>query len=127
VSDNFLGDAILSVGLLIAFYYGVTGLACVWHFRRRLTDSARELFLKGILPAVGAVVMLAAFARSAHDMLAPDYGATSFHGVGGVFLLGVGAIAIGVAAMLIVRTRFPGFFRDGREAVTDLTVTDSEA
>jgi amino acid transporter len=124
VSDNFLGDAILSVGLLIAFYYGVTGLACVWYFRHRLTDSVRDLFLKGILPAIGGVIMVAAFARSAHDMLAPDYGATSFHGVGGVFLLGVGAIAIGVAAMLIVRTRFPGFFRGGREAVIQPTVTD---
>ena len=68
--------------------------------------------------------MLAAFVRSAHDMLAPDYGATSFHGVGGVFLLGVGAIVVGVAAMLIVRTRFPGFFRGGRDAVTHLTVTE---
>jgi hypothetical protein len=57
-------------------------------------------------------------------MRAPGYGATSFHGVGGVFLLGVGAIAIGVAAMLIVRTRFPGFFRGGREAVIQPTVTD---
>jgi len=124
VSDNFLGDAILSVGLLIAFYYGVTGLACVWYFRHRLTDSVRDLFLKGILPAIGGVIMIAAFARSAHDMLAPNYGATSFHGVGGVFLLGVGAIAIGVAAMLIVRTRFPGFFCGRREAVTHPTVTD---
>jgi hypothetical protein len=78
--------------------------------------------------------MLAAFARSAHDMLAPTYGATSFHGVGGVFLLGVGAIVIGVVAMLIVRTRFPGFFRGGREMAdphpaaparaTHVTVTD---
>ena len=107
VSDNFLGDAILSVGLLIAFYYGVTGLACVWHFRRHLTESVPRPVRKGILPAIGGVVMLAAFVGSAHDMLAPDYGATSFHGVGGVFLLGVGAIAVGVAAMLIVRTRFP--------------------
>ncbi len=74
VSGNFLGDAILSIGLLIAFYYGVTGLACVWHFRHRLNDSPRNLFLRGILPALGAAIMLAAFARSAHDMLAPDYG-----------------------------------------------------
>ena len=51
VSGNFLGDAILSIGLLIAFYYGVTGLACVWYFRHRLTDSPRDLFLRGILPA----------------------------------------------------------------------------
>ena len=124
VSDNFLGDAILSVGLLIAFYYGVTGLACVWYFRRRLTSSVRDLFLRGILPAVGGLIMLAAFGRSAHDMLAPTYGATSFHGVGGVFLLGVGAIGVGVAAMLVVRTRFPGFFHGGREAVTTLTGTE---
>jgi amino acid transporter len=124
VSDNFLGDAILSVGLLIAFYYGVTGLACVWYFRRTLTASVRDLLLKGILPAVGGVIMLAAFARSAHDMLAPSYGATSFAGVGGVFLLGIGAIAIGVAAMLIVRMRFPGFFHGGREAVTQPTAPD---
>jgi amino acid transporter len=124
VSDNFLGDAILSVGLLIAFYYGVTGLACVWYFRRDLTTSMRDLFLKGVLPAIGGVVMLAAFARSAHDMLAPTYGATSFHGIGGVFLLGVGAIVIGVAAMLVIRVRFPAFFQGGREAVTHLTVTE---
>ena len=58
--------------------------------------------------------MLAAFVRSAHDMLDPGYGATSFHGVGGVFLLGVGAIVIGAVAMLLVRTRFRRFFRGGR-------------
>ncbi len=68
--------------------------------------------------------MLAAFARSAHDMLEPDYGATSFHGIGGVFLLGVGSIAVGAVAMLLVRTRFRRFFRDGRTAVTELTVTE---
>src|SRR5882757_829297 len=124
VSENFLGDAILSIGLLIAFYYGVTGLACVWYFRHRLTTSVRDLFLKGVLPAVGGLIMLAAFARSAHDMLAPTYGATSFDGVGGVFLLGVGAIAVGAATMLVVRTRLPDFFRGGRKAVTHITVTD---
>ena len=114
VSGDFLGDAILSIGLLIAFYYGVTGLACVWYFRDRLR-LVRDLFLKGILPRSGGLIMLAAFARSVHDMLAPTYGATSFDGVGGVFLLGVGAIVVGVAVMLIVRTRFPHFFRDGRD------------
>jgi len=124
VSGNFLGDAILSIGLLIAFYYGVTGLACVWYFRHRLTDSPRDLFLRGILPALGGTIMLAAFARSAHDMLDPGYGATSFHGIGGVFLLGVGSIAVGAVAMLLVRTRFRRFFRDGRTAVTELTVTE---
>ncbi len=70
------------------------------------------------------MLVLAAFARSAHDMLAPTYGATSFHGIGGVFLLGVGAIAVGVVAMLAVRPRFAGFFRGGRDSVATLTVLE---
>lgn len=117
VSRNFLGDAILSIGLLIALYYGVTGFACVWFFRNQLRGSIRDLLLKGVLPATGGVLMLAAFARSAHDMLDPAYGVTSFHGVGGVFLLGIGSIVVGAVVMVIVRARFRPFFRDGRTAV----------
>ncbi|WP_370092446.1 APC family permease [Streptacidiphilus sp. MAP12-20] len=124
VSARFLGDAILSIGLLIACYYGTTALACVWHFRRRLRESPRELLLKGVLPLLGGLMMLAAFARSAHDMIAPGYGSTSFHGVGGVFLLGIGSFVLGVPVMLVVRARFRRFFRDGRTAVTELTVTE---
>ncbi|MDV5142825.1 hypothetical protein R1T08_00395 [Streptomyces sp. SBC-4] len=68
--------------------------------------------------------MLAAFARSAHDMYDPAYGSTSFHGIGGVFLLGAGAIATGILALLIARTRLHHFFRDGRTTVAELTVTE---
>ncbi|WP_330294693.1 APC family permease [Streptomyces sp. NBC_00503] len=126
VSGDFLGDAILCVGLLIACYYGTTALACVWHFRKGLLDSPRDLLLRGVLPLVGGALMLAAFARSAHDMYDPAYGSTSFHGIGGVFLLGAGSIAAGALAVAVVRTRFRRFFRDGRTSVADpaLTVTE---
>ena len=36
VSKNVLADSAASVGLLIAFYYGLTAFACVWFFRRSL-------------------------------------------------------------------------------------------
>ncbi|WP_051944475.1 APC family permease [Streptacidiphilus rugosus] len=124
VSAAFLGDAILSVGLLIACYYGVTALACVRYFRGSLRRSPRDLLLKGVLPLLGGLMMLAAFARSAYDMIEPGYGSTSFDGVGGVFLLGVGSIVLGAVVMLAVRARFRPFFRDGRTAVVALTVTD---
>ncbi|WP_329619436.1 APC family permease [Streptomyces sp. NBC_01255] len=124
VSVDFLGDAILCIGLLIACYYGTTALACVWYFRGRLRDSPRDLLLRGILPLLGGLTMLAAFARSAHDMYDPAYGSTSFHGIGGVFLLGAGAIAAGILALLTARTRFHRFFRDGRTTVAELTVTE---
>lgn len=124
VSEDFLGDAILSIGLLIAFYYGITGLACVWHFRHELGASTRDLFLKGVLPLLGALAMLAAFARSAYDMLDPAYGSTAIGGVGGVFLLGVGSLLVGALATAVARARFPRFFREGRTAVADLTVQE---
>nr|WSZ20519.1 APC family permease [Streptomyces canus] len=124
VSANFLGDAILCIGLLIACYYGTTALACVWYFRGRLRNSPRDLMLRGVLPLLGGLLMLAAFARSAHDMYDPAYGATSFHGIGGVFLLGAGSIATGALALTIARTRFHRFFRDGRTTVAERTITE---
>ena len=40
VSEDILFDSIAALGLMIAFYYGMTGFACVWYFRRELTKSA---------------------------------------------------------------------------------------
>ncbi|GAA3029635.1 APC family permease [Kitasatospora albolonga] len=124
LSADFLGDAILSVGLLIALYYGVTGLACVWYFRRTLRRSARDLLFRGLLPLAGGLMMIAAFARTAYDMVDPGYGSTSVGGVGGVFLLGVGSILLGAAAALLARARFRAFFRTGRDSVAGPTVKD---
>ncbi len=39
VSPNLLSALIGSVGLMIAFYYGLTGFACVWFYRKDLTKS----------------------------------------------------------------------------------------
>ncbi|QEU96396.1 APC family permease [Streptomyces kanamyceticus] len=125
VSTDFLGDAIRCVGLLIALYYGVTGIACAWHFRHRLRGSARDLLVRGVMPVLGGLMMLAAFARSAYDMFDPAYGSTSLGGVGGVFLLGVGSVLVGAVAMTALRGRHIGFFRHGRTAVTRLTVTEN--
>ena len=45
-----IGDAVIAIGLYIAFYYGLTGFACAWYYRKNLTSSARNLFMQGILP-----------------------------------------------------------------------------
>jgi amino acid transporter len=111
VSDDVLGDSIASIGLMIAFYYGITGFAAAWFFRHDLTNSPRDLLKKGVFPLLGGLMLLAAFAKSASDMYAADYGTTSFHGVGGVFLLGVGSLLLGVVLMVIWRLFEPRFFQ----------------
>lgn len=100
LSENALADSVASLGLAVAFYYGITAYAYVWYFRRTLLTSARNLFLRGIFPLLGALAMTWAFVQSAIDMIKPDYGFTAFGPFGGVFVLGVGMLVLGVPLML---------------------------
>lgn len=113
ISDNILQDSILSLGLAIAFYYGITGYACVWYFRRELFTSVRNFFYKGLLPLLGALMLTYAFVQSAIDMYDVDYGYTVLLGIGGTFVLGIGALAFGVVLMLVwfAFPRSKAFFR----------------
>lgn len=101
VSENFLADSIYSLGLAIAFYYGLTGFACVWYFRKELFVSAHSFFFKFLFPLLGALLLTAAFVKSAIDMLDPDYGYTVLFGVGGVFVIGVGSLLLGVVLVIV--------------------------
>jgi amino acid transporter len=100
LSENALADSVASLGLAVAFYYGVTAYSCVWYFRRTLFQSVRNLFFRGIFPLLGAVAMTWAFVYSAIEMMAPDYGYTAFGSLGGVFVLGVGMLVLGIPLML---------------------------
>ena len=48
VSENILFDSIAALGLMIAFYYGLTGFACVIYYRRELFNSARNFVMIGV-------------------------------------------------------------------------------
>ncbi len=109
-SQNVLADSASSVGLLIAFYYGLTGFACVWFFRHELLASPRALLVKGILPALGGLALLAAFAGSIKSYWPAASSSSSFAGIGGIFLIGAGSLLTGVVLMLMARRWLPAFF-----------------
>ncbi|WP_063894082.1 APC family permease [Streptomyces natalensis] len=118
VSENLLADSIGSVGLMIAFYYGLTGFACVWYFRKVLRRSPRALWTKGIMPGLGGALLLYLFVNACVVYAAPDYGSTSWtlpfpphwH-LGGVFVTGIGSLVLGAVLMLVYRVISPAFFR----------------
>lgn len=130
ISDNILQDSILSLGLAIAFYYAITGYSCVWYFRRSLFTSARTFVYRGLLPLLGALMLTFAFVQSAIDMLDVDYGYTVLFGIGGTFVVGIGALAIGVLLMFVWYT-FPQskpFFRgESLNEETPVLVPDDPA
>ncbi|WKU48848.1 SpoIIE family protein phosphatase [Streptomyces sp. VNUA116] len=108
ISRDVLADSIKAVGLAIAFYYGLTGFACVWSYRGRLTRSPRDLLYKGVLPGLGGLLMLSLFCYAAFVVYAaPDYGSTSFDlpllgRTGSVSVVGLSALLVGVVLMLII-------------------------
>lgn len=110
VSDNVLQDSITATGMLIAFYYGLTGFACAWQFRRRLR-SVRDVLVRFLLPLTGGVLMLLVFVLACVEYADPEYGETVLFGVGGVFVVGIGALLLGVLLMVAWNAVAPAFSR----------------
>lgn len=111
LSNNVLNDTILALGMMICFYYGLTALGCVWYFRHTARDSLRNLILRFIAPLLGGISLVAVFIQTAVDSWDPTYGSGSeIFGVGLVFFLGVGIIALGALFLLGAAARRPEFF-----------------
>ena len=102
VSENILYDSIAALGLMIAFYYGLTGFACTIYFRHRLTSSVKDFVLIGVLPSLGGAILAGVFVKSCIDLAKPENSESgdSWLGLGPPLVIGVGLLLVGVALML---------------------------
>ncbi|HEY7149712.1 MAG TPA: APC family permease [Gaiellaceae bacterium] len=112
VSQNILFDSIAALGLMIAFYYGLSGYACIWFFRRNL-KSAKGILLAGIAPLAGAVILTWVFVKSCIDLANPENSESgnSWLGLGPPLLIAVLFLILGIVVMLLQWRFEPGFFR----------------
>ena len=111
VSDNVLQDSILAVGILIAFYYGMTGFACAWEFRRDLHTAPRRAHAVRASRCSAGFMLLGVFVWPASSTPTADYGYTVIFGVGGVFVIGIGTLVLGAVLMFIYNAIAPAYFR----------------
>jgi amino acid transporter len=56
ISETVLELAVVALGVPVCFYYGTTGFACAWYYRRELRTSARKFLLVGLAPTLGGVI-----------------------------------------------------------------------
>jgi len=116
VSPNLLSALIGSVGLMIGFYYGLTGFACAWFYRKDLTKSVRDLVMRGIVPLSGGIILLVIFIYglmqyAKADWLTDDDGNNvTIFGFGAVAVVGIGALVLGVVMMVVWWLASPDFF-----------------
>jgi amino acid transporter len=112
VSQNILYDSVAALGLMIAFYYGLTGFACVWFFRKKL-KTARGILLAGVMPLLGGISLTYVLVKSVIELANPANSAsgTSWLGIGPPLLIAGALMGLGVVLMLIQWHTEPVFFR----------------
>jgi amino acid transporter len=113
VSENILFDSIAALGLMIAWYYGFTGFACVVYYRRRLLDNWRNFVFVGVLPLLGAVVLTGVFVKSCVDLSKPENSTSgsSWLGLGPPLVIGISFILLGVLFVIWGQVSGAKFFR----------------
>ncbi len=121
VNNDLLTPLVDSIGLMIAFYYGLTGFACVWFYRNSFYKTVRDFFMRFLFPLLGGLMLAAAFVfglvtYAEADWEVDSHGndlAANFFGwvVGDDAVIGVGGILIGLVLMFIWWARRPDFFR----------------
>ncbi|MFY9888477.1 MAG: APC family permease [Streptosporangiaceae bacterium] len=126
-----IADAVTSCGVFIATYYGLTGFTCVWYYRRNLTSSARNLWMQGILPLIGGVILwflggwsmyLDWSVTDANEASYTKFTVPGLHWqVGGVAVIVILSWLAGLIVFLILRFTMPAFFR--KQTLTRSTPT----
>ena len=106
---------------MIAFYYSLSGLACVVYYRHELFKSVTNFLFIGVAPLIGAALLAFLFFQSVKDFSDPSasYTGQSILGVGVPLVIGVGFLLAGAVFMIVWRLagheRF--FGRKAMEAV----------
>jgi amino acid transporter len=110
-SQNVLGDTISALGFSVCFYYGFTGIACPFYFRRELLRSFRNLLFAGVVPFVGGGFMfyIGVKAYSYYSTPGNNY-SHPLLGIQTPILVGIGGLILGVVLMFASWPFFTGYF-----------------
>jgi amino acid transporter len=111
LSSSVLEDSLTAIGFPICFYYGFTGVACGWYYRRDLTESARNFLLLGLGPLIGGLMLFGIGIKAAVYYWEPSNVSSSpLLGITLPIWFGIGGMILGAIVMLVSRPFFRDFF-----------------
>ena len=111
-SEDILFDSLAALGLMIAFYYGLTGYACAIYYRRELLTSVKNFIAAGVLPVLGGVALTYVFFKAGSDLAEP--GKRDAFGLGPPLAIAIFFGLMGLVLMAVQWIRSPEFFRTYR-------------
>lgn len=97
--NQIIKASVNAIGFQVAFYYGLAGLACAWHFRKRALQSVHDLFILLLWPLASALFLffIAIYSIPTFDLITN--------------IVGIGGIAIGIVPLWLNRQ----YLRVGRK------------
>ncbi|MGD0083585.1 MAG: APC family permease [Acidimicrobiales bacterium] len=116
-AGNVISDSVDALGVMIAFYYGLTGFSCTWYYRKSLTSSVRDFFKRGVIPTLGGLILYFILGWSFWYYWNPNNSYTTWdmpiihHVLGGTFILDVGMLLLGLILMFTMQAFRPAFFK----------------
>ena len=119
VSEDILFDSLAALGLMIAFYIGITGFACTIYYRRELTRSIKNFFFIGIGPSLGGAILFYLLVKNGIELSDPanSESGNSWFGIGPPLVIAVFFLVLGVVLMFVQWRAVPAFFRRKPEVV----------
>jgi amino acid transporter len=105
ISENFLFDSLSALALMIAFYYALSGIACAVYYRHEITKSAKNFFLIGVGPVLGALMLGYLFVEATRSLadVEESYTGQEIFGFGAPLVIGYGFLLLGVALLVLWR------------------------
>jgi amino acid transporter len=119
LSEDILFDSLAALGLMIAFYIGITGFACTIYYRRELFHSVKNFFFIGVGPTLGGAILFYLLIKNAIELSDPanSESGNSWFGLGPPLVIAVFFLILGVFLMFIQWRALPDFFRRKPEVV----------
>jgi amino acid transporter len=111
LSASVLSDSLTAIGFPICFYYGFTGVACGWYFRRELRESTGNLLLLGIGPLLGGLMLFGIGIKAAfYYANTNNVESKPILGITLPLWMGIGGMLLGAVIMIVSRPYFKEFF-----------------
>ncbi|MEV0559691.1 APC family permease [Streptomyces sp. NPDC050597] len=109
---DILENAIAAIGLQIAVYYGLAGLAVVVAYRKMLLKSPSNFLFGGLWPFLGALFMFWIFIESLSDLSNAS------------IAIGIGGLAVGLVPMLWYWRQGSDYYRPAHLDASDVVETE---
>lgn len=121
LSEDALSDSLLSLGLMIALYYGLTAWACVWYYRKHLLDGWRSFVYIGVFPALGGLMLTWVLVKSIAVLSQPENSESGneWFGMGPPVVIAIAFMLLGLVLYALQRRQQTGFFDRRSETPSD--------